>query len=202
MDQIELKLKKQKKLGIAASKIGGRPSLPAKFSWPTGELSEGALGFVLQLNLAELQKAVPTKHLPAKGLLQLFCSLDESDLSSPEPEHAICFHGDVGKLVDTDLPEELDLEEANLEQRAIAFGAKSGEARMFGDAPELGSNLEGIFDPKKEALLLELDAYGNVTRVGDNHSIFGEGRFVLAITKTDLAKGALAKASLLFVGGT
>jgi uncharacterized protein YwqG len=146
MDEIDLKLKKEKTLPVAASKIGGRPSLPAKFSWPSSEYSEGPLGFVLQLNFAELQKAKPTPDLPAKGLLQLFCTLDESDLSSPEPEHAVRFHTDVDKLVDTELPEDLDQEEGTLEQRAITFGAK-GEARMFGE-PELEGDLEGAFNPE------------------------------------------------------
>lgn len=63
---------------------------------------------MLQLNFAELQKAAPRKELPAKGLLQLFCTLEETDLSSPQPEHAVVFHPNVAKFVDTNPPKDLD----------------------------------------------------------------------------------------------
>jgi hypothetical protein len=199
--KINLDLKKAKNLDVGASKIGGLPSVPADFEWPQSEYDDGPLGYVLQINLAELQAASPTPALPKKGVLQLYCSLDESDLSSPEPSHAVVFHEDPSKLVEGELPESLDADEANLEQRAISFGKGDG-ARMFGDAPELTGDLEGAFDEAKEELLLELDAYNNVTRVGASHSIFGEGRFVLCITKSDLKKGKLEEAALLFVGGS
>jgi hypothetical protein len=200
MDQIDLKLKKAKKLDVGASKIGGKPSVPPKFTWPESEYG-GPLGFVLQLNFAELQAAKPTKKIPTKGVLQLFCTLDESDLSSGSPEHAIRFHENASKLVEADFPEEYDETEGTLEQRSITFGAK-GEARMFGDAPELGEELDGSFDEDEEEVLLELDAYGNVTRVDESHSIFGEGRFVLVVKSDALAEGNLEGVDLLFVGGT
>lgn len=200
MDQIDLKLKKAPKLGVGASKIGGKPSVPPKFTWPTSEYGDTPLGFVLQLNFAELQAAKPTKNIPTKGLLQLFCTLDESDLTE-SPEHAILFHEDVGKLVEGDYPEDYDETEGTIEQRSITFGVE-GEARMFGDAPELGEDLEGAFDEEEEELLLELDAYNHVTRVDESHSIFGEGRFVLVVKSDALAEGDLDKTNLLFVGGT
>lgn len=201
MPSVGLSLNKSTSLAVGASKIGGLPSLPPKFEWPVSEYGDEPLGYVLQLNFAELQAARPTPELPTRGVLQLFCSLDESDLSSAEPSHALVFHADPSKLVDGELPEGIDTDEATLEQRSITFG--SGDAgRMLGDPPELRGDLEGAFDEEEEVLLLELDAYGNVTRVDDSHSIFGEGRFIVSVTKEHLAAGKLAKAQLLFVGGT
>lgn len=201
MTSIGLALEQATTLAVGASKIGGLPSLPAKFEWPVSEYGDEPLGYVLQINFAELQAARPTPELPARGVLQLFCSLDESDLSSPEPSHALVFHPDPAKLVEGELPEDIDTAEATLEQRSITFG--SGEAgRMLGEPPELSGDLEGAFDGDEEVLLLELDAYGNVTRVDDSHSIFGEGRFIVSVTKENLAGGKLANAQLLFVSGT
>ncbi len=184
----------------AASKLGGLPALPAKFTWPTNELSDEPLGYVLQINFAELQASCPTAELPAQGVMQLFCSIEETDLSSPEPSFAVVYHPDPSALVTTALPEELDVDEATLEQRVIHFGG-GGTARMLGEPPHLPTEL-GSFDPTTEVLLLDLEAYGNVTRVEESHSIFGEGRFVLIITRAELAKHQLDKAQLVFVSGT
>jgi len=199
--QIGLAFKTSTELAIGASKIGGLPSVPPSFSWPASKYGAEPLGYVLQLNFAELQAACPTDELPKRGLLQLFCSLDESDLSEPEPSHQIFFHPDLSTLVEGGLPDGIDVVEATLEQRSISFG-DGDAARMLGEPPDLGDELEGAFDPEQEVLLLELDAYDNVTRVGASHSIFGEGRFVLSAARSDLAAGKLDKAQLLFVSGT
>lgn len=201
MPEVGLSFKPAATLAVGASKLGGLPSVPRGFVWPVGPYGNRPLGYVLQINFAELQAAVPTDELPKRGLLQLFCSIEETDLSEPDPGHKILFHADPSALVEAPLPAKIDVVEATLEQRAIAFGS-GGEARMLGDLPELDGDLEGVFDPDDDVLLLELDAYDNVTRPGASHSIFGEGRFVLTIKHEALAEGQLDEAQLLFVSGT
>ncbi len=200
MPEIGLSFQRAATLAVGVSKLGGLPSVPRGFEWPIGEYGNEPLGYVLQVNFAELQASCPTDELPKQGLLQLFCSLDESDLSG-DPSHKIVFHPDPTQLVEGALPEGIDVIEATLEQRAITFG--SGEdARMLGDLPELDGDLEGALDPEEEALLLEVNAYDNVTRVGASHSIFGEGRFIIFVKQSALAAGELGEANLLFVSGT
>lgn len=68
---------------------------------------------------------------------------------------------------------------------------------MLGETPELDGDLEGTL-PRKYVLLLQLGAYGNVTRKGERYSIFGGGTFYLSLGRADLKKGALDEALFLF----
>lgn len=203
MDKIGLTVKKAKKLGVGASKIGGKPSVPKNFTWPVSEYSEEPLGYVFQVNMEELQKAVPTPALPKKGLLQFYCSLDESELSSPQPSHHIIFHSDPSKLVEGEFPDDIDTVEATLEERSIEFGGKGKDMRMFGEAPEFSNpDLQPAFDPARDELLLELYAYGTVTRKKQDFSIFGDGTFFLIIPKASLKKAKFEDTNFLFEGGS
>lgn len=51
------------------SKLGGKPDVPAHFTWPTKE--EKPLAFIAQINLAELP-AIEGERLPNSGLLSFF----------------------------------------------------------------------------------------------------------------------------------
>jgi uncharacterized protein (TIGR02996 family) len=53
-----------------ATKFGGLPSLPKNTSWPRCE--RGPLEFLAQLDLAEMQRTVAGRALPATGLLSFF----------------------------------------------------------------------------------------------------------------------------------
>ncbi|MDX1962188.1 MAG: YwqG family protein [Pirellulales bacterium] len=59
---------------IGSSKIGGRPSLPITFEWPTHKGRK--LDFLLQINLADVAPLDVQKLLPASGLLSFFYDLD------------------------------------------------------------------------------------------------------------------------------
>jgi len=69
---------------VGASKIGGRPDLPAGFSWP------GTQSFVLQLDLSKLPPEVIDLDLPREGLLLFFADAQEptnGTLAWIEPFH-------------------------------------------------------------------------------------------------------------------
>ena len=57
-------------LAIGVSKFGGLPDLPPQQQWP--EFSETLLGFIGQINLAELNETQLAGRLPSKGLLSFF----------------------------------------------------------------------------------------------------------------------------------
>jgi uncharacterized protein YwqG len=76
--------------------IGGRPLVPAKFTWPTrkpssyeksiGRVKDIPLHFVCQLDCSQLKKAAPDVGLPSSGLLCLFYGLDtEAIVEDSEP---------------------------------------------------------------------------------------------------------------------
>ncbi len=200
---ITLIIKKAKGAPVGSSKIGGKPHVPKDFKWPLGKYAEDPLGFVCQINMAEVQKTAPSDLLPKKGLLQVFCTLEETELSSFGPSHKIIFYKDVAELVESEFPEGINVAEASLEERSITFGKKGKDGRMLGGAPEFNSeDLRGVFDGNKEELLLELPAYGNVTRKGDTHSIFGEGVFYLMISKHNLKQEKFDEIKFIFEGGS
>jgi uncharacterized protein YwqG len=55
---------------ISRSKLGGIPTVPAGFEWP--DWNGVPLQFLCQLDLAELQGALPLEWLPDSGLLSFF----------------------------------------------------------------------------------------------------------------------------------
>src|SRR5262249_46517697 len=60
------------KIPPGATRIGGRPDLPAKTEWPAYRDGK-PLAFLAQLNLAEIAKVgTPIKGLPSDGLLSVF----------------------------------------------------------------------------------------------------------------------------------
>lgn len=60
------------KIPLGATKLGGRPDLPAKAEWPTYQ-DKKPLAFLAQINLAEIGKlGSPIKGLPAEGLVSIF----------------------------------------------------------------------------------------------------------------------------------
>ncbi len=69
-----------KKLGsgrvpLGGSRIGGRPDLPPDAEWP--EFEGEPLGFLAQINFAELRASPVARELPAGGVMSLFCLHDE-----------------------------------------------------------------------------------------------------------------------------
>lgn len=77
------------KIPLGATKIGGKPDLPAKVKWPT--YANGTpLGFLAQIDLAEIAKiGNPVKGLPSSGLLSVFSIwawMENEDFKLPLPE--------------------------------------------------------------------------------------------------------------------
>lgn len=182
---------------VGVSKIGGKPSMPADYAWPVNHISDEPLGFVFQINFEELQKSVPNEALPAKGLFQFYCSLNETDLSGEAPEHAFVFFTDTDDLTIATFPTGIDEGEADLSERQITFTTEDTEgAYILGDMPEFNlGELNDAFDAESHACLMELDAYEYVSRKGTTHqSVFGSSFFTFPIEKKDLESGNLDKA--------
>jgi uncharacterized protein YwqG len=78
------------KIGLGASKIGGRPDLPKGTEWPRYEDGQ-PLAFMGQINLADVaQKGSPFPNLPSSGLLSIFSvwgwvQEDDHDPQAPRP---------------------------------------------------------------------------------------------------------------------
>lgn len=190
-------------LPVSTSKIGGMPSLPHDFAWPVNHISEEPLGFVFQINFEELQQAVPNKVLPTKGLLQFYCSLDETDLSNASPEHAFVFHRAAEDLSDSVFPEGINESEADLSERHIIFTTDETEgAYLLGEMPEFNApELNELFNAKSYVCLMELDAYEFVSRKGAAHSsVFGAAYFTFPIEKQYLEAGTLEKTDFVKEG--
>jgi uncharacterized protein YwqG/predicted DNA-binding protein (MmcQ/YjbR family) len=69
---LRTKKSSEAKIPVGATRIGGRPDLPAKAEWPA--YRDGRpLAFLAQINLAQVAKlGAPIKGLPAAGLLSVF----------------------------------------------------------------------------------------------------------------------------------
>lgn len=79
-------------VAAAASKLGGRPDVPADFVWPV--LKKQPLVFVGQLQLSDLPTSVATDlDLPRKGLIAFFISASDNPVG-----RAISFPGTPKKL--------------------------------------------------------------------------------------------------------
>jgi uncharacterized protein YwqG/predicted DNA-binding protein (MmcQ/YjbR family) len=69
---LRTKKSSEAKIPPGATRIGGRPDLPAKREWPAYRDGK-PLAFLAQINLAEVAKVgAPIKGLPAAGLLSVF----------------------------------------------------------------------------------------------------------------------------------
>ena len=79
--------KKDISIPVGASKIGGRPDLPADMPWPEGQQcaaiynddTKGVTapaGFVAQINLAEIAGTFAASVMPKQGVLSFFCYQD------------------------------------------------------------------------------------------------------------------------------
>jgi uncharacterized protein YwqG len=92
--------------GVATSKLGGAPDLPAGFAWPT--YADKALAFVAQLRLAEMPPtAREALALPEDGLLSFFYEADEQPWGF-DPSHRgaakVMLTTDLGSLARVELP--------------------------------------------------------------------------------------------------
>jgi hypothetical protein len=184
-----------------SSKIGGNPDLPSRLTWPTGDWEP--LAFLFQLNLAEIHAAETVPGLPARGMVYVFCTVDEGALAEPDPETALLFSADVSGLSPRAFPKELDDVEGILEERALRFvpGSTPGAGLVLGALAFQNPELSGHFDPKTDLLLVQLRAAGALARKGSERSIYGHGVFHLVIARRAMERGRLQETQVLFEQG-
>jgi hypothetical protein len=186
---------------LGSSKIGGKPDLPARTVWPSGDWEPHA--FLLQLNLEEVHTAAAQPGLPARGMLYLFCTVDEGALSDPEPETAVVYAVEPTGLAPRDFPEELDDTEGIMEERRLSFaaGPSDGPGLILGPPDFHNSEVEACFEKESDVVVLKLRAKGVLARKGDSASIYGAGVFHLVINRKAMDKGRLQEMVVLFEKG-
>jgi uncharacterized protein (TIGR02996 family) len=108
------------KVPRGASRIGGLPDLPADAEWPTYEGEP--LGFLAQINFAELRASPVARALPAGGVMSVFCLHDEGrPVNHFGPGTYRVLYSPAGtKLTPRDFPNELS-EDARLEVDRLRF---------------------------------------------------------------------------------
>ncbi len=85
-----------------ASKLGGSPYLPEGIDWPA--FNGIPLGFLAQINLAEIPPYAAKKALPSSGILYFFSAygwgehFPWDEVGNPEASKVIYFNGDLGTL--------------------------------------------------------------------------------------------------------
>ena len=114
---------------VGKSKFGGTPDLPQGFQWPyfrgqglDGTVARRPLGFLVQLNCAELAPLDLEHRLPEKGMLYFFYELDSMKWGY-DPQDKGCarvYYTEETNLVSTPFPKDL-ADWACLPQRAITF---------------------------------------------------------------------------------
>ena len=83
------------KIPLGATKIGGRPDLPADIPWPAYQNGK-PLAFLAQLNLAEVgQLGAPLKWLPKECLLSVFSVWGWVDEGNPDPQTPDDYSGEA-----------------------------------------------------------------------------------------------------------
>ena len=98
------KLAPEKTIAVGASKLGGRPDLPAGTERPRFE--DQPLSFLGQFNLAELHASPAARAFPATGLLSAFClDLEDGDDYYPKGSWRLFYFPDPSKLVRRELDE-------------------------------------------------------------------------------------------------
>lgn len=108
---INMELKDTVVTNIGASKIGGKPHLPANFNWPYYNEVKLPLSFIAQINLEEIKKYDLDNKLPSKGMLYFFYELDTMTwgFDPKDKGSAKVIYLDVEKdsLVETEFPYDL-----------------------------------------------------------------------------------------------
>ncbi|MCL2053025.1 MAG: YwqG family protein [Oscillospiraceae bacterium] len=91
-----------------ASKIGGKPDLPADFEWYY--FNNRPLSFLAQINCEEAKPFDKDGLLPSKGILYFFNELDLWGYYPRNKDRARVYYyqGDISDLVKTDFPDDLD----------------------------------------------------------------------------------------------
>lgn len=160
--RVELSHGADAELRLGASKLGGRPDLPASVDWPV--LRGSPLSFVAQVDLDSVAVMDPSGVLPSSGLLSFFYSIDHPSESDGAPEGVVVFTEAGTSLSRREFP------------RALGF-ANRYAAVPFAGEPEMV--LPAWTDPILEAVELsepESDAFWNRlldSSEGPSHRLLG-----------------------------
>jgi Domain of unknown function (DUF1963) len=198
---------------LGQSKVGGKPDLPSGFEWPCeGDDDDAPLGFVAQLNLAELRSADLGKQLPATGMLWVFSILDGNrayGMEIDETTTAVRYLARPGTLKPHKLPAQyVEDEDARIVERKIVFGPTvampSPDVDVHDVIRKALAKLDGVTGPV--SLLRPASPTAFVLASFDGYDVapdaFGEGVLDVVITKKHLAKHDLGAAECEFESGT
>jgi uncharacterized protein (TIGR02996 family) len=110
----------ERSLLVGASRIGGCPDLPPETEWP--EYEGEPLGFLAQINFAELQPSPIARELPSTGVMSLFCLHDKDrDTEDFLPgTYRVLYSSNPTQLQRRAFPDELP-EEARVPVRRLWF---------------------------------------------------------------------------------
>jgi hypothetical protein len=210
---------------LGGSKVGGRPHLPQDVAWPDG------LAFIAQINFAECKPADPLDVLPKSGILYLFSTCEEGDLGADDEGDLVVRHhrGPVSELVVADYPDSLDEIEGRFVEHRMTFSTayvladenelgagrpddrddgvleavdRAWGARMLGRPDFFRPELEDLFDPETDTLLLLLSGMRLWRGTDDRAGIYGDGAFFVVIGTDALRDDRIEDAWVIFESGT
>ncbi|HPH67156.1 MAG TPA: DUF1963 domain-containing protein [Kofleriaceae bacterium] len=204
---------KSGKATVGQSKVGGKPDLPADFEWPCeGDDEDAPLGFVAQINLAEVHAADLGKTLPATGMLWFFSILDGDRAYGHEIDSdtsVMRYEAEPGALKSHKLPELFDdNEDAVIKERVITFGPTVDVDSHDADVHELIEKaLKKVGGVKGPVFMNKPSESGDIILASfDGYDIapnaFGEGFLDFMISPEDLNEGNLDAAVVEFAAGT
>ena len=105
--KVETQSAQESDFHLGESKIGGVPHLPEGFEWPV--YGDRSLGFIAQLNLADIAPFDRDNRLPHKGILYFFYEGGEEvwgfDPKDKGGFKVVHYKGDLDNLRITELPE-------------------------------------------------------------------------------------------------
>ncbi|OUJ74780.1 YwqG family protein [Hymenobacter crusticola] len=114
--RLQLVSEAEEDIPLGCSKIGGKPDLPAPYSWQNEQANlnqQGApLSFVAQINLAEISTYDEQALLPKQGMLYFFFSADQEawgyDSKSKGKFNVMYYDGEISGLRRLEFPKELE----------------------------------------------------------------------------------------------
>ncbi len=155
------------KIPVGATKIGGRPDLPAATEWPV--YTDGKpLAFLAQINLTEIANlGTPIKGLPTDGLLSVFSVWGRMEEGAGDPDvPAEGWQEQAGWTAILHTPPQ-----ATLERRKTPRGVNSFKAAAVESTPTLSLPRHRA-EPPLAALGLTDDEYERFDRLqSDYHSL-------------------------------
>lgn len=124
---LRTKKSSEAKIPLGATKIGGRPDLPAPTAWPTYRDGK-PLAFLAQIDLAEIsQFGTPIKGLPTAGLISIFSVWGWVKDGCRDPQTPRGDHDQTGWTVTVQTPADATLERVRTPRGGNSFKAAAVE---------------------------------------------------------------------------